>query len=86
MKYIKSEEFRSWWNPDFYDLFFRNFSEVSNNFIKGIYIGCIQDKTWLPILTEGQLRRFIEEKTNGKIDLNYYKSTGGYDLTYYTGN
>jgi hypothetical protein len=33
----------------------------------------------VPLLTEGQLRKFIEDKTNRKIDLSYYQDTG-YDI------
>mgnify|MGYP000932160885 CR=1 FL=1 len=75
------EVFRKWWKPEMYDLFFRNFGNNPNNFLRGTYIGCIQDnetkinatkdKTWLPILTEGQLRKFIEDKTASFISTKY---------------
>lgn len=70
------EVFREWWKPQMYDLFARDFGNNKNSFLSKIYIGCIQDnetlinatkdKTWIPMLTEGQLRKFIEDKT-GKI-------------------
>lgn len=65
-----------WWKPEMYDLFFRNFTNA-NGFLKGIYKGCIQDfemrtgairdNTFLPLLSETQLRHFIEDKTSKKV-------------------
>ena len=71
------ESLRNWWKPEMRDLFFRSFGDSPNSFLNEIYIGCIQDnetknnaiayKDFLPVLTEGQLRKYIEDK-NGKID------------------
>ena len=87
MQYISAEEFlkqpqearrvlKEWWkeNMQLYDLYktTRKYSEVF----------CIQNKQHLdntkdfidaiiPLLTEGQLRKFIEDKTEGTIDLYY---------------
>lgn len=64
---------RDWWKPEMYDLFFRNFGNNPHNYLHGIYEGCIQDnevlnnaikdKTFLPLLSETQLRHFIEDNT-----------------------
>lgn len=79
-----------WWKPEMYDLFFRNFTNA-NGYLKGIYKGCIQDyeleenvtknSTFLPLLTETQLRKFIEDKLDGKINCTYYNLPGikGYE-------
>lgn len=77
------EELRNWWKPEMRDLFFRSFGDSPNSFLNGIYIGCIQDnetknnatayKDFLPVLTEGQLRKYIEDKTNIKYDIVYSK-------------
>lgn len=37
-------------------------------------------KNFIPLLTEGQLRRYIEDKTKDKIDIDYYDSEG-YTIT-----
>ena len=77
------ESLKNWWKPEMRDLFFRDFGNNSKNFMRGIYKGCIQDndtldsatrgKTFLPLLTEGQLRKYIEDKTNIKYDIVYSK-------------
>lgn len=36
--------------------------------------------TVVPLLTEGQLRKFIEDKTRYKVEINYYE-INGYDLS-----
>ncbi len=37
-----------------------------------------------PLLSEGQLRKFIEDKTSGIIDIGYYgDSEGGYEIKIY---
>jgi hypothetical protein len=77
--------FLDWWKPEMYDFFFRNFTN-ENGFLKGIYEGCIKDnevlrsatkdKSFLPLLTEGQLRKFIENKTDSLVYIN--TSNGNY--------
>lgn len=69
----------NWWKPQMYDMFFRDFGDNPKAYMHGIYNGVIRDyetlnnatkdKTFLPILTEGQLRKFIEEKTNFPVKL-----------------
>lgn len=72
---------RDWWKPQMHDLFFRNFGYNPNHYLNGIYEGCIQDKevlhnavndkSFLPLFTEGQLRQFIDDKTGGIIGIKY---------------
>jgi hypothetical protein len=74
--------FRDWWKPEMYDLFFRYFGNNPNNFLHGIYksfIGdnetkknAIKDTSFLPLLTIGQLIKFIEDKSGGKIRIIEY--------------
>lgn len=93
MEFISAEEFLKqpveiqkvflkWWKPQMYDLSFKNYGNNKDNFLKGIYKGCIQDNEFLrtvsnkelsyyPLLTEGQLRKFIEEKTGDRISIKY---------------
>lgn len=77
------KELRNWWKPEIHDLFFRSFGDSPNSFLNGIYIGHIGDnetknnatayKDFLPVLTEGQLRKYIEDKIcNSKITTEYY--------------
>lgn len=86
------ESFRNWWKPEIHDLFFRSFENNPNSFLNGIYIGhigdnetkgnAIRDKSFLPLLTEGQLRKYIEDKTiSFDIAKNGYLSTIGLDCT-----
>ncbi|APH20955.1 hypothetical protein [Clostridium botulinum] len=84
MKFISAKEFlkqpkkvqeilRKWWQPQMYDLFFRDFRSDKDTYLNGVYKSCIQDNetlknatknnTFLPLLVEGQLRQFIEDKT-----------------------
>ncbi|MBN3371737.1 hypothetical protein CF068_18380 [Clostridium botulinum] len=84
MNYISAEDFfkqpkgiqeilRKWWQPQMYDLFFRDFRSDKDTYVNGIYKSCIQDNetlknatkdnTFLPLLIEGQLIQFIEDKT-----------------------
>lgn len=103
MNFISAEEFLkqpkevqdifiNWWQPQMYDLFFRDFRSNKNTYLNRIYQGCIQDdetlnnatkdKTFLPLLTESQLRQFIEDKTKCKIELDISNDIGykGYNL------
>lgn len=71
------ETLRSWWQPQMYDLFFRDFRSDKDTYLNGVYKSCIQDNetlknatknnTFLPLLVEGQLRQFIEDKTGYTI-------------------
>lgn len=84
MEYISAEEFRKqpvevqnlfidWWKPSIGGLF--NYKEDDEH--DCIEVECIQSKNRLrtialtgviPLLTEGQLRKFIEDKTEGKVE------------------
>lgn len=75
------EVFLNWWNPSVGDLFsWARYDEEPHN------ICCCNDRhiiemteffkknnsgNRIPLLTEGQLRRFIEDKTGGKVE-SYY--------------
>ena len=78
MEYISAEEFLKqpnevqkmfidWWKPSKGDLF-------ENDLIGGFGV-ITRDKNFktglIPLLTEGQLRKFIEDKTKYKIVYNY---------------
>ncbi|MBN1059360.1 hypothetical protein [Clostridium botulinum] len=91
MEYISAEEFLKqpkkvqevfldWWKPSKGDLF--------TNDITGGFGVIAQDKLFnnglIPLLTEGQLRKFIEDKKSGIIDIGYYGvSEGGYEIKIY---
>ena len=88
MNYISAEEFLrqdkevkrvflKWWKPSNGDLFWwiedklidccdnqKMFNNTDIDNLKGIEI--------IPLLTEGQLRQFIEDKTGGKLQVEYY--------------
>ena len=53
-----------------------NFSCISSS-LEGECILSFEEVT--PLFNEGQLRQFIEDKTDRKIDLSYYRDTG-YDM------
>ncbi|MBE6071060.1 MAG: hypothetical protein E7208_03765 [Clostridium butyricum] len=91
MEYISAEEFLkqskevqeafwNWWKCEKGDI---NYSpirrgveivEIENNSIQR------RNNGYIPLLTEGQLRGFIEDKTGYKVELNYYIETG-YDVS-----
>lgn len=87
MEYIKAEEFLkqdkevqkefiNWWQPSVGDLF-------QNNLIGGI--GVITDvrqtnEGIIPLLTEGQIRKFIEDKTKNIIMIQYDFLDNTYEL------
>ncbi|EES47947.1 hypothetical protein NE172_18210 [Clostridium botulinum] len=92
------EVFIDWWKPSIGDLFSwikkddryehdlrkleccnsDNIVEMTNSF-KGT-----DDGDRIPLLSEGQLRKFIEDKTSGIIDIGYYgDSEGGYEIKIY---
>ncbi|NFH91953.1 hypothetical protein FDA33_17495 [Clostridium botulinum] len=78
MEYISEKEFRKqpmevqqvileWWKPSKGDLF-------ENDLIGGFGVITGEKKLkngLIPLLTEGQLRKFIEDKTGGKVILTY---------------
>lgn len=77
------ETFIDWWKPGIGDLF--KYKEKDEH--DCIEVECIQSKNRLrtitfaeviPLLTEGQLRQFIEDKTRTKIDIEFY--TTGYEI------
>lgn len=75
------EVFIKWWkeNLEDFDLWFQDFGDSKNSFLNGIYKGCLgisieqkeitrkEDCMRKPLLTEGQLREFIEYKTKGIV-------------------
>lgn len=79
--------FMDWWNPTEGDVYCNLYNNQQDNFL--IVNKCQLDmfktfkediKTYgFPLLTEGQLRKFIEEKTKCKTDIIYYFGDG-YDL------
>lgn len=85
--------FLEWWKPSIGDLFawvsdedIQDYREVqccvSENVVKSSakWKG-IKEGERIPLLVEGQLRKFVEDKTNEKnIELNFFYDTG-YDLT-----
>ena len=86
------EVFIDWWEPSIGDLFRWNTGIHDND--AHIANCCMSDNTVvmtkknkginegdrIPLLTEGQLRKFIEDKTGYKIELSYYEDSG-YDLS-----
>lgn len=91
------EVFLKWWKPQFGDIFATKkiYDEIDiiinykNGNIYGIIntFECIHDNYVdmtlipFPLLTEGQIRKFIEERKNGKIDLNH--GIKGYSISVY---
>lgn len=87
MEYISAKEFLKkpkevqevfidWWRPSKGDI---NYSPVRNGIeVVEIENNSVQRRNngYIPLLTEGQLRKFIEDKTECKICLEYYKTTG----------
>ena len=87
MKFISAEEFLkqdkkvqetfiNWWEPDIGDLFMYKEKDEHDC----IEVECIQSKNRLrtisfaeviPLLTEGQLHKFIEDKTGCYIDISH---------------
>lgn len=95
-KFLKQPEkvkkvFRNWWKPQMYDLFFRDFGNNPNKYLNGVYKGCIRDnetlnsatkdKTFLPLLIETQLRKFIGEHYK-YIETNNFKDKKQIVLVY----
>ena len=89
MEYISAEEFLKQPKEVFIDWWSKNktISDIATIKINkerwGVHILSDIDlvvfeigKDLIPLLTEGQLRKFIEDKTECKICLEYYKTTG----------
>lgn len=84
-----------WWKPTLGDLYtcdnngtlkvinedIESELELDKDFLKNT-IHCFNSLTdkIVPLLTEGQLRKFIEDKTRYKAEINYYE-INGYDLS-----
>ena len=99
-KYITAEQFieqpreareilLDWWQPEMHDLFTRDFGNNRDNYLTGMYKGCIQDLEtkintkkfrYIPLFTEGQPREFIEDKTDRKVIFYYMDTKDGYSL------
>jgi hypothetical protein len=72
----------NWWKPQLKDFFFRDFGNNPKSYIRGIYESVImdyetqnnaaKDKTFLPLLTEDQLKKFIEDKGYKYIGINNF--------------
>lgn len=78
--------FLNWWQPKLFDLIHIDYYSV-NSIDTVIYEKDIKkygieffpngiDGDVIPLFIEGQLRKFIEDKTECKICLEYYKTTG----------
>lgn len=72
--------FLDWWKPRIGDIFIFNTDEYDNSDSNIGVLGSIKQinitrrskgKYRIPLFTEGQLRKFIEDKTNGKVE-SYY--------------
>lgn len=82
------EELKKWWKPKRYDLYIDNndlsLVECMDYTKADIYYSARNNMSYkedmIPLLTEGQLRKFIEYKTKNKIDIDYYDSEG-YTIT-----
>ncbi|APM39432.1 hypothetical protein [Clostridium kluyveri] len=86
---------KDWWKPEYGDLYifdYQGFNEinlaikVTDQPSKNCYILPLgNDYAWedkelcMPLFTEGQLRKFIEEKTDTKVQI-YYDGDYGYTL------
>lgn len=92
MEYISAEEFlkqdidiqiifMEWWIPKLGDLFYTNeygieaLLDKSENGILGTKEFYTSEKV-IPLLTEGQLRKFIEGKINSKIEVVFVDKEG----------
>lgn len=91
------EVFLNWWKPNIGDLFVWNTEEDIHDMHK---VSCctsvnmvnltlknkgIKEGERIPLLVEGQLRKFIEDKTNEKLVFDYY-TTSGYRIVLYKNN
>lgn len=90
MEYISADEFLKqnekvqevfwdWWKPSKGDI---NYSPVRNGIeVVEIENNSVQRRNegYIPLLTESQLRRFIENKTRHTVTIEFYKENG-YDI------
>lgn len=97
MKYISSEQFLEqpkevqkvlldWWKPSEYDLY----QDISIKTIhsvmprqnrKDIWNNLKEENAIIPLLTEGQLREFIEDKTETLLDVTHNGGTTIYSMS-----
>lgn len=73
--------FLDWWKPSVGDIFIFNTDEYDNSDSNIGVLGSIKQinitrrskgKYRIPLFTEGQLRKFIEDKTGHKVDCCFY--------------
>ncbi|MDU7947803.1 MAG: hypothetical protein E7J31_05140 [Clostridium sp.] len=76
--------FLDWWKPSVGDIFIFNTDEYDNSDSNIGVLGSIKQinitrrskgKYRIPLFTEGQLRKFIEDKTGGKVDASFNGET-----------
>lgn len=76
--------FLDWWKPRIGDIFIFNTDEYDNSDSNIGVLGSIKQinitrrskgKYRIPLFTEGQLRKFIEDKTGGKVDASFNGET-----------
>lgn len=78
--------FIDWWKPQLFDLYIfdKRIIEIVRTSDENMILPCKSNNIWeekkhcIPLFTEGQLREFIEDKTNSKIDMMFFKK--GYDI------
>lgn len=80
--------FLDWWKPSVGDIFIFNTDEYDNSDSNIGVLGSIKQinitrrskgKYRIPLFTEGQLRKFIEDKTECRINITFYPHDG-YDI------
>jgi hypothetical protein len=83
------EVFVDWWEPSIGDLATNRHSDLSilkeNRDIEAVKI--YKGKPYaIPLFTEGQLRKFIEDKTGYHLEMSSEFVTGFYTADFYTNN
>ncbi len=84
------EVFMKWWQPQPFDLYLfdKRSLEIVNKSDELMILPYKSNNVWdekarcIPLFTEGQLRKFIEDKMCGRIETIDYLSEG-YDFYYY---
>lgn len=99
MEFITVEQFKEqpeevqkvfidWWKPNIGDLFI----DLAPNSKKKLIViedegDCIDieliKSEIIPLLTEGQIRKLIEDKTFSRLQIDYFLSDGGYSIALY---
>lgn len=91
------EVFLNWWNPSVGDLYYdkamkdgiRTFERFQDEEEFELCAFGYDEFSFrcscIPLLTEGQLCKFIEDKTNNKLVFDYY-TTSGYRIVLYKNN